>query len=445
MMYMSPGSRVSRARPRLVRPTACGLVLLTLGLSSALAALPVRIVDTGTDGTARPDVVVSGDDEVLVAYRHAADNALKLARVGCGEVAVTTLYSEGAPGMYASLQLDSLGLPSVVHEVQGGPFGSGLYFTLDGSPLFGLSTVVIDSGQYYRWPTYDLDDFDRPFTAYLNQNGQAYVAFFDITSGAWTTQPLPAQGRTIGPEHNIVLAINGAGEPVVAVYDVAELSVLTLGEGGWSVRTHSLAGVPLSRGLALAFDSVDAPHVAYAATDGLRIYRFHALGVTEQAVVTNRAVRIGPHSLVIDAGNRIWSGYLDESTGPPVLRVAENNGGWFSTEAYVGNGLTPPSLILDADGHWLMAFADAAEGAVKLVGTSRLVGKPADFDCDGDVDADDHALFEQCAAGPAIPMIDPMCGPADFDVDMDVDHADFSVFQRCRSGSDVPSDPTCAD
>jgi hypothetical protein len=70
---------------------------------------------------------------------------------------------------------------------------------------------------------------------------------------------------------------------------------------------------------------------------------------------------------------------------------------------------------------------------------------PADFDGDGDVDQDDHAGFESCASGPAIPHDgSEICQIADFDTDGDVDQSDFGIFQRCISSGDRPGDPTCA-
>jgi len=69
---------------------------------------------------------------------------------------------------------------------------------------------------------------------------------------------------------------------------------------------------------------------------------------------------------------------------------------------------------------------------------------PADFDRDGDVDADDFSHFESCATGPAIPQTDPVCTNADLDGDSDVDQSDFGTVQCCFSGVDIPADPNCA-
>ncbi len=83
---------------------------------------------------------------------------------------------------------------------------------------------------------------------------------------------------------------------------------------------------------------------------------------------------------------------------------------------------------------------------------------PPDLDRDGDVDADDFAIFAACVIGPAIPYepgsLPPGCFlvpdgdgiiAADFDRDGDVDQSDFGVLQRCSNGRGIPSDPHCAE
>lgn len=66
--------------------------------------------------------------------------------------------------------------------------------------------------------------------------------------------------------------------------------------------------------------------------------------------------------------------------------------------------------------------------------TSRGPLCVADFDGDGDVDADDLGLFVSCMDGPSMPRAQN-CRLEDIDADNDVDQSDFGVFQRCLSGS----------
>jgi hypothetical protein len=82
---------------------------------------------------------------------------------------------------------------------------------------------------------------------------------------------------------------------------------------------------------------------------------------------------------------------------------------------------------------------------------------PADMDGDCDVDADDLAIFIDCAAGPAVPytpVLPTGCTlsvdglghiRADIDSDDDVDVADFAILQRCWSGTGNPAAPDCVN
>src|SRR5262249_48890950 len=80
-----------------------------------------------------------------------------------------------------------------------------------------------------------------------------------------------------------------------------------------------------------------------------------------------------------------------------------------------------------------------------------------DFDCDGDVDADDFAVFKACSTRSglgyslALPsgctLAPNLAGfiDADLDRDSDVDSNDFGIFQRCYSGAGNHVDPNCAN
>jgi len=69
---------------------------------------------------------------------------------------------------------------------------------------------------------------------------------------------------------------------------------------------------------------------------------------------------------------------------------------------------------------------------------------PADFDRDGDVDAEDVGAFVACGSGPAIPAA-AGCEGKVLDGDNDIDQEDFAVLQWCYSGENNPGDPGCGD
>lgn len=80
-----------------------------------------------------------------------------------------------------------------------------------------------------------------------------------------------------------------------------------------------------------------------------------------------------------------------------------------------------------------------SEGSVSRAWSvcNRVEAGAADFDCDGDVDLVDFALFSQCFSGADNPPAGT-CPPgvdADLDDDDDVDLADFAIFAQQFTGS----------
>jgi hypothetical protein len=115
--------------------------------------------------------------------------------------------------------------------------------------------------------------------------------------------------------------------------------------------------------------------------------------------------------------------------------------------AAVGTYAAPLVLPADTPATIHVAYTDVGNvtrQADKSI-TVTAVGRPGDFDHDGDVDQADFGWFQACLSGEAVPQDDPACQPAKLDGDGDVDQADFGMFQHCLSGPDVLVDPDCAD
>jgi len=110
-------------------------------------------------------------------------------------------------------------------------------------------------------------------------------------------------------------------------------------------------------------------------------------------------------------------------------------------------------IFMDLDGHGRF-FNDPAtpdcRWAPGTCGTTPIVDIGAyefiagDYDRDGDLDADDLAVFLACMSGPSV-VYTGDCRKADLDGDGDVDMVDFGIFQRCYSGANNPVDPNCAN
>jgi hypothetical protein len=164
----------------------------------------------------------------------------------------------------------------------------------------------------------------------------------------------------------------------------------------------------------------------------------------------------------LGTGPALCAGGYFHAAGPPEIRnLAQWNG-----ESWVpfGGGA-------DGEVRAMAVFDDGSGPALYVGGYFLTVGSvvsphvarwayqtaPADFQCDGFVDAADLNIFEACLTGPALPYhpngLPDGCAmtadangaiPADFDEDGDVDQSDFGHFQRCYSGENTPADPSCA-
>jgi len=422
-----------------------GALLLVLVAGSAHAGIPIKVVDTEIALPSPPDIAFSSSDENIIAYRHPGQNVLKLAYVTCNSIVYETLYDEGTPGFLPSLAISTLGFPSVVHRTTSDGFGSdGLRYTLDGGGLLGLQTIAIPGAEDGQMAVYAMDTVDRPYVAFRQANNRPGFAHFDIQSGQWVVQTLSTS--TLGAAGRyIAVEVNHQDQPVVAYYDSNEdVVIATLGSGGWTTRRHAVGSLPDSGNLSLVLDSVDAPYVAICSSTELAVLRFNLLNVTAQTVVTESNTRLAPHAMGIDSANRLRIAFYQMNDHS--LYLASNDFGWTTT--LIQSGLTydpAASLAIDSQSRWSVAYYDKTAQQIRVAGLDVAPSVRADFDCDGDVDADDLTHLESCTTGPAITQFTAACLNADLDDDNDIDMSDFAIFQLCLSGSGVPADPSCAE
>lgn len=424
-------------------------VLVALVASLGWAAVPVRVVDTQVDPV-RCQVDLFYDvarDQTVVAYPHVLTATFRVARVAsCQEIEYRALYEQGVTGLDVSLARDSLGLLSAVHRSLGDPLGPlGLRYTLDGGPMFGLSTIAIDGTTKGRAPVFALDGHDRPYVAFCRMDGQPSLATFDVRRGRWVVAPVPGP-RMAAPEARFLsLALDHQDRPVVAWYDEnSSVSVATLGSGGWSSRSCRMEADPPidSSGLCVAVDSVDVPWVAFSTVQGLLVLRFNVLNVVTQVAAPGVQALLSPHAMVVDPANRIRIGFYNQVDRS--VYVAANDFGWSSTLVESNVSAHSVSIALGSLNRWIVAYCEVDHQQIRLAGLGLWGTVQADFDCDGRVSTTDRDHFEACATGPSIPQFDANCLNADFDRDCDVDQDDFAVFQRCWSGGDS-ADVHCAD
>lgn len=432
-----------RARHRAVGRVGV-LALVVTGFAAiplrAQDAVPIKVLDWNVDEHATPDIAFDPDDQIVVSYRHGGEHALKLAR-GSDVVVVRTLYDVGEPGLYSSVAIDSVGFPNIVHYSEGdGP--PGLRYTLDGAEVFGVHTVIMTPDQPGFTPVFELDSVDRPYTAHLGPDvyDPPLVATFDIESSHWESEMLPGPPVFVSPSQGwAALAVDSQDRPVVAyLTEAPELSIVvaTLSPGGWSLRIHPIEGWPES-GPALAFDTIDAPHVALALDDRVDVFRFGLLDVTTQTAVTSGTYMLSPHAMAIDYANRIHiaCAKLDDNS----LYLATREFGWTSTllEAGTVDEWCSAAVALDSQGWWAIAYYAVADDQVKAVGPTLIASMPGDLNCDGQVDFFDIDPFVLALTDPAgYAEQYPDCNPVNADCNRDglVDFFDIDSFVALIAG-----------
>jgi len=416
--------------------SVAAMVLALMATPPVDAQVPIQVLDLGVGDSTTPDIAFDHDDQIVVSYRHAGEDALKLAR-GSDCTLISTLYDLGQPGRTSSVAIDSLGFPNIVHFSANDMPGEGLRYTLDGGALFGVSTVNITPDHAGYVPVFDLDSVDRPFVVYRRGPSSApWFAFFDIPSGQWASEVIPGPDLAGSTDDRFVtIATDSQDRPVVAYFDTEDnVVVATLSAGGWSFRSHEIGSSPSADdSLSLAFDTVDAPHVTHAVGGTIEVLRFGILSVDTQTATTSGSPFIGPHAMAIDAGNHIRIVYADASDQS--LYLAKNEYGWSSTliEAGTVDATAGAAVALDSQGRWAVAYYDAVNDLLKAAGPDISSMVRGDLDCDGDLDIDDTAPFVLAlldASAYAIAYEDCDINAGDFNCDGLVDGRDIQPFVR---------------
>lgn len=122
---------------------------------------------------------------------------------------------------------------------------------------------------------------------------------------------------------------------------------------------------------------------------------------------------------------------MEDGTGN-VMASADGNWGETVEEAIA----TVDTSDLAPGQHYILIHGEDMVGNWGLFSAAfvNVVCGTYDFDCDGGVDLDDHAIFASCLAGPGESSSPDGCSAeqfdrADLDDDLDVDTSDFATFQ----------------
>ncbi|MBP7933386.1 MAG: hypothetical protein KA354_01945 [Phycisphaerae bacterium] len=477
---------------------AAGILFVSLAHPGRMRAddtFPDLVIEERVNPQAIPAIGIDRNGDLVVVYHGEDTPILRMVRCSCTGIAKTVIHDYGFTAA-PSIGVDRFGGVSVALLRS----DYWLYYYLNGGPLLGVSSTPVAQAAMGSYARFAMGPYGDPFMVY-STSSSLRLASFQPRTGKWTNEPIPTTVSTNAIGSRVAVTVDRLNRVVVAMHDAQtrNITVWTRSSDGWTSRSYGGGTLPQATGLSLAVDAVDAPLVAWSSSTGLAVVRFHALGATNQAVLTGGDIAFGPSAMVLDQAGRTRIAYVRRNDWS--VNLAMNDAGWFSSRLATSfMRFTPPGLAIDTHGRWAVAFIDEMQRLhvigpaipVPLAGDTDCDGIPdesdncpavsnrdqddsdgdgagdacdpcpltipgavmdstrgcpalipGDFDRDGDVDAGDLQRFTACYTGPAIVQEQATCGSTDFDTDQDVDQADFGFFQACWSGSDRPADPGC--
>ncbi len=305
-------------------------------------------------------LVVTGDAP-RVAYRAAADGALRLARRDDSGWSRTRLGPASSGEGRVSLAIDRDGRARVA--------------TAEGPSRQLVFLEETPSG----WRTESLP-YAAPAAIALDRmaSGAPAIAYYDAAGelhlttrgdGGWTDERIAPTGEA---SDALDLAVDELAGPRVAFYDDAQGRLRLAERVGdtWSLRT--LPGVSLlpSR-VALRLDAAGRPHIAVSSANAGSVVLFEWDGAfwLEQTVV-GPGVAGEALGFSLDASGEPWVAYGEVATGRPW--IARRQAGVWTQEPMDDGGRIGSSLALalDGDGRARVAYFDLARAELRYVSSA---------------------------------------------------------------------------
>ena len=267
---------------------------------------------------------------------------------------------------YPSLAIDALGNPHVSYADETVP---SIKYAVKTGASWTIETVI--------GSVVDYDGFTRAQTSLaLDAAGNPHIAFYDVATqslqyasksgGSWTFETID-NAANVGLVPS--LALDGAGVPHVAYYDQTnfDLKYATKPGATWLTETVDAAGI-VGGDPSLALDASGSPHVSYSSftTGELRYARKSGGSWTIEPVFAVSPGSSLPNSIAVDASGRPCISYWSITTQDLLYSV--KTGGVWSTETVdaVGNVGQDNSLALSGTGFPRISYYDATNRNLKF-------------------------------------------------------------------------------
>lgn len=265
-------------------------------------------------------------------------------------------------GSYVSLALDSSGNPAVAYRL-----GQDVrYAGFDGADWQRHTAHRSASGYGARWITLGLDEADLPMLTFTDYKAwrEMRVEYTWFNGGVWQ----PEYSYDLGIHSS--LAVDSAGNTHLVLYqhthqyDLLYRKYDGIDPVGTALRVDDDGGYDISA----TVDGSDVLHISHVTPSDreLRYARYNGSNwaLDEQLALAGKARST---DIAVDDNGHLWISYFDADTSE--LECAHHNGnGWIfgSVDRRPGawNGQT--SIVLDDDGHPLIAYTRVDDGTPRL-------------------------------------------------------------------------------
>lgn len=209
----------------------------------------------------------------------------------------------------------------------------------------------------------DLDVYDQPHIAYLNQTGTA-VRYAHKTADGWQMQTVATAtpGRELA--YGVGLRVDRAGHPQLAFSDYGDLNLASWTGSSWDIQPVDHTSW-VEWYISVAIDGDDQPHISYFWVTNGRSELRYARHMDGRWVVetVDQAIWIGEYnSLALDSDGAPHISYLDATHSQ--LKVAHRTLAGWQTEVIDGvqwpGGFT--SIAIDSAGHPHVTYAGSPVG-----------------------------------------------------------------------------------
>jgi hypothetical protein len=232
---------------------------------------------------------------------------------------------------------------------------------LAAAPALGWQTETVDSeGDVGQYASLALDTKGLPTICYYDgTNGSLKVAHHDGAEWhLWTVEP-GSTGYEFGEYCS--LALTSEGGPRVSYYNAHDNTLRFAEQDGtsWSVETAGWSG---GQHTSLALDASDLPHIShYDTSTGDLIYTYYD-GKSWQSYPVDQTGDVGQYSSLALHAGRPHISYYDAGKGDLKYAYYMAGGQWsVATVDSTGDVGAFPSLALDADGYPHVAYLDITQ------------------------------------------------------------------------------------